>query len=295
MNEFNQKELKKLYIPSTSSHKGQNGKLMIIGGSHLFHAASLWALEIASKIVDMVFYSSVPENEKIVQDVKEAFRNGMVVPRENIEDYISEADAVLIGPGMVRTNNKLQSSNYELKNIGDIEKIHEEGEQTYYLTKYLLTKYPEKKWVVDAGALQMIELTDLTSLKECVITPHLKEFERVFSISPLPEHVEEMAKKYHCIIVLKGERDIVCSPTESITVSGGNAGMTKGGTGDILAGLIAALACNNDLYLSAKVGSFLNKKAGESLFNKVGYYYNATDLLNEIPSVMKTYIIDNAS
>src|SRR5258708_29254194 len=103
MNTFNPEDLKRLYIPASSSHKGQNGRLMIIGGSHLFHAASLWALEIAAKIVDMVFYSSVPENEKIVHDVKEAFRNGMVVPREKIEDYITEADAVLIGPGMVRT------------------------------------------------------------------------------------------------------------------------------------------------------------------------------------------------
>lgn len=295
MNEFNQQELKKLYIPSASSHKGQNGKLMIIGGSHLFHAASLWALEIASKIVDMVFYSSVPENEKIVQDVKEAFRNGMIVPRKNIEEYIAEANAILIGPGMVRTNDRLQIAKYELKSIVDIEKITYEGDQTYYLTNYLLKKYPEKKWIIDAGALQMLELSDLASLKQCLITPHLKEFERVFNLSPLPEHVEEMAKKYQCVIVLKGERDVVCSPAECVTIAGGNAGMTKGGTGDILAGLIAALACNNDLFLSAKAGSFLNKKAGESLFQKVGYYYNATDLLNEIPAVMKTYIIDNAS
>jgi len=64
--------LKKLYIPPPDSHKGQNGKLMIIGGSHLFHAASLWALEVASRIVDMVFYSSVPENNQIVKKTKEA-------------------------------------------------------------------------------------------------------------------------------------------------------------------------------------------------------------------------------
>src|SRR5258708_32454969 len=102
MNEFNQSDLKKIYIPASGSHKGQNGKLLVIGGSHLFHAASLWSLEIASKIVDMVFYASVPENEKIVQNAKEQFRNGIVIPREKIEAYIEEADAVLIGPGMVR-------------------------------------------------------------------------------------------------------------------------------------------------------------------------------------------------
>ena len=52
MKEFNKEELKKLYVPSAGSTKGDNGKLMIIAGSILFHAASLWPLEIASKIVN---------------------------------------------------------------------------------------------------------------------------------------------------------------------------------------------------------------------------------------------------
>jgi NAD(P)H-hydrate repair Nnr-like enzyme with NAD(P)H-hydrate dehydratase domain len=63
--------------------------------------------------------------------------------------------------------------------------------------------------------------------------------------------------------------------------------MTKGGTGDVLAGLVAALACKNELYLAATAGSYFNKKAGEALFEKVGYNFNASDLADEIPVVMK--------
>ena len=63
--------------------------------------------------------------------------------------------------------------------------------------------------------------------------------------------------------------------------------MTKGGTGDVLAGLVAALYCKNDAFLSACAGSYINKKAGESLQKKVGIYFNATDLAAEIPRVMK--------
>src|SRR5579859_4990565 len=155
MQEFILSEIKQLYIPKTTSHKGQNGKLMVIGGSHLFHAASLWALETASKIVDMVFYVSVPENEKIVQDTKEAFRNGIVIPRNKIEDYIDESEAILVGPGMLRSNNKKLS--LTTKSLEEINQIQNEGEQTYYLTKYFLQKYPHKKWVIDAGALQMLD------------------------------------------------------------------------------------------------------------------------------------------
>src|SRR5947209_19821753 len=102
MQEFDPSVLKQLYIPSPSSHKGENGKVLVIGGSHLFHAASLWALSIASKIVDMVFYSSVPENNEIVKQAKEEFRNGIVIRREHIDDYIQEADSILIGPGIPR-------------------------------------------------------------------------------------------------------------------------------------------------------------------------------------------------
>src|SRR3989338_8337908 len=105
MKQFSPEILKKLYIPSPSSHKGQNGKLLIIGGSHLFHAASLWSLNVASRIVDMVYYSSVPENNEIVMLAKKEFRDGIVVPRERIEDYINEADCVMIGPGMVRSES----------------------------------------------------------------------------------------------------------------------------------------------------------------------------------------------
>src|SRR3990167_11131787 len=105
MEEFNPDIFKKLYIPPPESHKGQNGKLLLVGGSHLFHAASLWALKVASRIVDMVFYSSVPENNQIILEAKKEFRDGIVVPREELDNYIEESDCILLGPGMMRSEN----------------------------------------------------------------------------------------------------------------------------------------------------------------------------------------------
>lgn len=305
MKPFLADDLKKLYIPPPNSHKGQNGKLMIIGGSHLFHGASLWALKVASRIVDMVFYSSVPENNEIVQRAKEEFRDGIVVRREDLESYIEESDCVLIGPGMVRTEKKLKpTEDYQIKNIREVNQIEDEGIQTYYLTKYLLSKYPKKKWVIDAGSLQMMEVEWLKQLNgNVIITPHRKEFERLFAVAPQNDIVQQMAREFNCIIFLKGPTDIVCSPFDSapfdsaqgetrcVRVSGGNPGMTKGGTGDVLAGLVAALACKNDLFLAAATGSFINKKAGDSLYKKVGPYFNASDLADEIPKVMKEILI----
>ncbi|MCX8008736.1 MAG: NAD(P)H-hydrate dehydratase [Patescibacteria group bacterium] len=266
-------DLKDLYIPPPDSHKGQNGKLLIIGGSALFHAASLWALTVASRIVDLVHYSSVPENNEIVQKSKEEFRNGIVVARNDIPAYIEEDDCILIGPGMTR------------------------DEETERLTNTLLHQYPHKQWVIDAGALQMIDVSLIP--QRAILTPHHGEFQRLLEKSKmleqstLEESVMMLARNYQCIILHKGKEDIVCDGTTQTMrrICGGNAGMTKGGTGDVLAGLVAALACKNDPFLAAIAGSFINKQAGDSLYQTVGPFFNATDLANEIPKVMKTLFL----
>ncbi len=273
MNKFDLKTLSKIYKPSLTSHKGQNGKLMIIGGSKLFHAASLWSLKVASRIVDMVFYSSVPENNRIIQKEKEEFRDGIIIPRGKIDNYINEADCILIGPGLPREEGK------------------EEGDDdTKDLTQGLLKKYPDKKWVIDGGSLQVITPEDIP--QTAIITPHKKEFKTLFNLEPTVENTKEVLKKYQFTILLKGEKDIVCGNKECAFIEGGNPGMTKGGTGDVLAGLVSALYCKNEAFLSASVASYINKRAGDRLFKKVGTYFNASDLADEIPLVMKECLFD---
>jgi NAD(P)H-hydrate epimerase len=239
--------LDQIKLPAPDSHKGQNGKLLIIGGSELFHAASKWSLDIVSKFVDMVFYSSVPSNNELVKEAKANFWNGIVVPQTGLGDFLEEADCVLIGPGMER------------------------DKKTEVMVNNLLSKYPDKKWVIDAGALQMVDTALLNS--HHIITPHQKEFQRLVGLD-------------QPTLLLKGPVDKVSFQGKTIEVEGGNAGMTKGGTGDVLAGLVAALYCTHDAVTAAVVASFINKKAGESLYHRVGPYFNASDLVNEVPLVM---------
>lgn len=269
MNEFDPNVLKQLYRPPVGSHKGQNGKLLIIAGSQLFHAASLWPLTVASRIVDMVFYASVPENNEIVKSLKQEFRDGIVIPRSDMDSYIEESDCILIGPGMPRA---------EGQKPGD--------DDTKELTEKLFSKYPEKKWVIDGGSLQVITPDVLP--ETAIVTPHHQEFELLFGKPETDAAVAEMAKKFNLVILAKGATDIVACPSQTVTISGGNPGMSKGGTGDVLAGLVAALYTqNDDAFLAACAGSFINKKAGESLFERVGTNFNASDLAAEIPQVMK--------
>ncbi len=271
MKKFDVSILKQLYVSAPDSHKGQNGKVLIIGGSHLFHASALWALEIASKIVDMVYFSSTPMNNEIVKKLKTLFRNGIIVPREKLDDYIEEADSVLIGPGLPRPSGL---------EIGD--------DDTKILTEKLFAKYPEKKWVVDGGSLQVIPPSVLP--KTSIVTPHHKEFETLFGIDPTAENASKMARKFGITILLKGPVDTVADSSQTVQVQGGNAGMTKGGTGDVLAGLVVSLYAKNEAFLSATSASFINKKAGESLSERVGLYFNASDLVGEIPEAMKKYL-----
>ena len=149
-------------------------------------------------------------------------------------------------------------------------------------------KYPSKRWVVDGGALQEMDVLLLN--KYMIITPHAGEFKRMFNMEATYKNASEIAKKYKCIVLLKGVLDIVCSENSCVKVEGGNEGMTKGGTGDVLAGLVSALYCKNESFIAAKTGSLINKSAGDRLYKRVGPYFNTSDLVKEVPKVIKEIV-----
>ncbi len=288
----------KLKIPSSHSHKGQNGKVLIIGGSTLFHSASLWAAEIASHFADMVHYASTEENIEVFLSLKKQFRNGIIVHQKDLLDYVAEDDAILIGPGMVRSS--LSNPNYELRitNYEKILQVEDEGELTYRLTEHLLHKFPGKKFVLDAGALQMMDPMWLKSLQTpAIITPHQLEFQRLFGIDihsfSLDEKsaiVKEKAAEFGCIILLKAVTDIVSDGHEVITIDGGNAGLTKGGTGDVLSGLTVSFYAQNEALDAAVLASTIEKMAADELFHSKGIWYNVSDLIETIPSILRKLI-----
>ncbi len=271
-----QEILSELHKPKSDSHKGENGRLMVVGGSKLFHASIFWSADMASKIVDLVHFTSPAEenNELVRMKIKEGFWNGIVVPYKNIEEYIAEDDCVLIGPGMPRKDGLMENEKSTKEIVDD-----------------LLMRYPNNRWVVDGGALQEVDSNLLNS--NMIITPHRREWEML--AGPLSKNENEIEKKLiefssnhgGVTTLLKGKRDYICRESECFYVDGGNPGMTKGGTGDVLAGLVAALYCKNDALLTIKVASMVTKKAGEKLAEKVGNYFNASDLLKEVPKILK--------
>ena len=269
---------KRLALPKPNSHKGQNGKILVIGGSSLFHSASLWAAEVVSHFSDMVHYSSTVENEEIFLSLKKKFHNGMVIPQNKLIDYVKEDEVILIGPGMMREG--------------------EESSYTYNLTRSLIEKFPNKKFVFDAGALQMMEVKWLKNLMQgAIITPHQKEFEKLFginisalSLKEKEKTVKDKAREFKTTILLKAVIDIISDGERSIIIEGGNAGLTKGGTGDVLASLSASFYLNNNSFDSVVFASILLKTTSDVLFNSKKYWYNVSDIIKELPGVLSSLI-----
>lgn len=272
MEKFKPQELKKLYKPAHESAGEDNGQITIIGGSSLFHGAPILSLKVASRLVDMVFFAS-PEKSvgRVAEQIKAHLSSFVWVPWEEVDEYLKKSDAILIGPGFMRFRSEGTQEEEKLS-------CDEACRETKKMTEGLLQKFPDKKWVIDAGSLQVMDPTLIP--EGAILTPNKKEYEILFgNLSP-----KEAAKKYKCTIVLKGPTTQVASAEKTVDVTNGNAGLTKGGTGDVQAGLTVALLSKNEAFLSASCASYLVKKAADELYQKVGTGYNADDLADFIPT-----------
>lgn len=258
---FSQNDLKRLWKPRGNSRGEDNGQVTIIGGSSLFHGAPMLAVKAASRLVDMVFFGS-PERDL----EKVAKLNSFIwVSWDDVESYVAKSDAVLIGPGLMRYR----------KNIP--EKVFDEaGTETKMLTKYWLERFPNKQWVIDGGSLQTMDKAWIPM--NAILTPNKHEYEMLFGKTD----IEEVAQKYKCVVVYKGPVAYVTDGKTTYEIEGGNAGLTKGGTGDVLAGVIVGLAAKNPPLLAAAAGTYLLKRAADKLFLEKGYGYNADDLAESI-------------
>ncbi len=267
---FTEKDLKRLWKPREDSSGEDNGQVTIIGGSRLFHGAPILAVKAASRLVDMVFFGS-PERDL----EKVAKLNSFIwVPWEEVEDYVAKSDAVLIGPGFMRFRSEKTAS--EERRLA----CDEECRKSKEITERFLDKFPDKQWVIDGGSLQVMHPSWVP--QNAILTPNKKEFELMFKVQGSVFNTKKIAKKYNCVIVYKGPVAYVTDGEILYEIGGGNAGLTKGGTGDVLAGVITGLAAKNPPLLAAAAGIYVLKKAAEKLFLKKGYGYNADDLAESI-------------
>src|SRR3989304_4003041 len=176
MEVFDVNKLKNLYRPDSNSNGEDNGSVVIIGGSSLFHGAPILALKTASRIVDMVFFSSPePSIGEVAEQIKSKLMSFIWVPWNEIEAYINKSDAVLIGPGLMRFTH--EQEDLKTEEINNIDGDHD-GKLTREVTKRLLSEFKSKKWVIDAGSLQVMDAKWIP--ENAILTPNNKEMELLF-------------------------------------------------------------------------------------------------------------------
>lgn len=252
---------------ASESHKGQNGRVLVIGGGPYSGAAALSAMAALRAGADLVTVAA-PSN---VSGIIAGFSPNLIV-RELSSDHLSSDDlpalrelvprhdVVVVGMGLGRDRE----------------------------TREALAKIvPEcGKMVMDADAL-------LPGIPlKGIITPHESEFRRVSSIKVPPGRVQNetlmsFARDMHLTILLKGKVDLI---TDGQIVRGnatGNAGMTVGGTGDVLAGITGAFYCKASPLRAAVAAAFVNGTAGDLAFKEKGYSLLATDVIENIPRAMR--------
>lgn len=274
--EFLKEDLKKLSVGAGLS-KGSHGQVTVIGGSRLFHGAPLFSLVAASRVVDMVFFAS-PEGSlgEVASQMKARLGSFIWVPWEELGSYITKSDAVLIGPGFMSRK---------------AEEGPDGQDETYKLTKMttelLLSRFAEKKWVIDGGSLQAVGLSKIPP--GAILTPNRKEFEKLFGAVPDEEYemrIREKAGSSGWIIAGKGPSGMTVSDgRETYFVPAGKVPLTMGGTGDVLAGVTVGLLAKNPPLISVAAAGFLVQRAVDRLAEQAGSYFNADDLALEVGRV----------
>ena len=164
---------------------------------------------------------------------------------------------------------------------------------------YELMMRAEVPMVLDADALNIlsnnIELLESISVP-VVMTPHMKEMSRLIDKTPSEimdnrfEIARDFAKKTGVTLVLKDAKSVVTDGGEQSYINlAGNNGMSTGGSGDVLSGIIAGMIAGGlSLAEAAKMGTFVHCMAGDKAAEEKGKYAMlASDILNHIEDVLR--------
>ena len=170
------------------------------------------------------------------------------------------------------------------------------SEETSKILTYLLKNY-KGRLIIDADGLTLLSRMDRNVLKsaaeQVVLTPHLKEFERLTG-HPMQEILAapvDIARKYasetNTIVLLKGPSTIITDGRVTYITDAGCPGMATAGSGDVLSGILSAVCANGELVRAVAVGAYINGKAGELAQEKYGAVSMiASDTVECIPEVI---------
>jgi NAD(P)H-hydrate epimerase len=152
----------------------------------------------------------------------------------------------------------------------------------------------KKPLLLDADALKALGVVGKKLFdNSTVVTPHAGEFQAVSGKLPSrdmtvrPGEVKALASRTGAVVLLKGHTDIISDGERVKLNDTGNPGMTVGGTGDVLSGIVAGLMAQGvSGFRAAVAGAFVNGAAGDFAQQQYGYHLTPTDLLDHIPRIL---------
>jgi len=261
----------KLNFRFADSHKGDNGKVLVIGGSKEYHGAPIYASLAASYLSDFVYVASPKKCSKVIKSyspdmiVFPTEKNHFIPEDIELLKTLSEkVDSILIGVGIGR------------------------GPETVETVLEFLKSVSCKKIIIDADGLFAIKGNlDILKKNDVCITPHHSEYKMVFDEPLTYDNILTNSEKFQITIVSKGEVDLISDGKKVIKNFTGNSGMTTGGTGDILSGLITAFAAKGTIVEASCAGTFLNGIAGDITAEEMGMNFRSSDMLKRIPKALK--------
>lgn len=257
----------RLPVRDRLTHKGDYGKLLILGGSAGFTGAPSLCARAAVRAGAGLVYLGVPRDIYEIEAVKND--EAMVFPQPEEEPFLPEekldaCGVCVVGPGMGRS------------------------ERTRQITRRVLES-GKLDVVADADALWAIS-QDLSLLDNAaasvVLTPHEGEFRRLLG-RPVEDRLTDsldFARAHGCAVVLKGHRTICAFPDgKAYIADAGNPGMAKGGTGDVLAGVIGGLMGQLPSRRAVVTACWLHARAGDIAAGRFGEYaLKAGDIIDTL-------------
>lgn len=276
------------YARRPDSKKGDHGRIAIIGGSREYTGAI--ALTALASLVTGADLPIVYAPHEVAHDIRSQTPNliaipleGEVLSRENIGPVlrgIERADVVAIGPGLGLERVTIEAVHVILETAGKL----------------------GKRVVIDADAIKAIGIGKRLDLLKpgMVLTPHAGELRELLGVevpkAPPLELGEWLMKQVSkccpgVVILLKGNVDVVTDGSRFKLNMTGNPGMTVGGTGDVLTGILATVLhrVNNPLEAAA-IAAFINGVAGDLAALELGYHLTPIDVINRIPKVFSIFM-----
>jgi NAD(P)H-hydrate epimerase len=262
----------------SESHKGDFGRLLVIGGSETYSGApTLVALAAQRTGVDLAYVAAPSQTATVISsmtpDLITIKLDGTHLNPANafyLKAYIEMANAVAMGPGLglhVETKEAVKAI---------VEMVDALG----------------KPLLLDADGLKAFAEFKKPLKAPLVLTPHAGEY-AILTGRKVPENlneriseVQKTAAELNAVILLKGAVDVISNGKQYKLNFSGNPGMTVGGTGDVLSGIVGALLAQKlNPFEAAVAGTFVNGAAGDFVFLEKGYHMVATDLIDWIPKV----------